>query len=344
MRRAHWLWVSSHRHPAVITLPGTCDPMIVVNKRRYLAQIDHDHGAGAAGRRRRANSAAAAAGSGASVMARTTTTRRAPAASTSSSRPRSMPPIANQGRAGWPPATWLSRPRPVAGRPGLVGVTHERAGAEVVHAGLGRRRGGLFRAVAAPPDQRVRAEDAPGHRHRQVVLAEVQHIRAGRQGDVGPVVHGQQPAVPPAGRREHLQQPQFLPRLQPLLAQLHDVHPGREHPIQELGQIPPVPPPVGAQVQPRIRQPLPQPLRVSRHRAIQSLALKAGGRAQGVPTGPTSEERVRRGGSRAKGGAPPTWTEEGGSEARATDRRGKLGGSGEGSRRGRRRRKEAERV
>ena len=44
-----------------------------------------------------------------------------------------------------------------------------------------------------------------------------------------------------------------------------------------------------------------------------------------LPTGPTSEERVRRGSRRAEGGAPPNWTEEGGSEERATERR-ELGG------------------
>jgi hypothetical protein len=49
---------------------------------------------------RRASARVAAAGSPASVIARTTTTSVAPAARTSLSRPRSMPPIANQGRAG----------------------------------------------------------------------------------------------------------------------------------------------------------------------------------------------------------------------------------------------------
>jgi hypothetical protein len=56
------------------------------------------------------------------VIARTTTTRVAPAASTSSSRARLMPPIANQGRAGLVCVMWASKPGPVAGRPGLVGV------------------------------------------------------------------------------------------------------------------------------------------------------------------------------------------------------------------------------
>src|ERR1700726_656775 len=114
-------------------------------------------------RSRRVKDPAAAAGSSASVMARTTTTRVAPASSTASSRPRLMPPIANQGRAG--------------------------------------------------------AQKGPRARHREVVLAQMLHVGAGREGHVGPVVYRQQAPVPPARVGEHLQQPEFLPGLQSLLAQ-----------------------------------------------------------------------------------------------------------------------------
>ena len=71
-----------------------------------------------------ANAAAAAPGSSASVIARTTTTRVAPASSTSSSRPKLIPPIANQGRAAPSSATCDSSLVPVPGRPALVGVSH----------------------------------------------------------------------------------------------------------------------------------------------------------------------------------------------------------------------------
>ena len=57
-------------------------------------------------------------------QAGTTTTRVAPALSTSSSRPRLIPPIANQGRAAPSSATCDSSLVPVPGRPSLVGVSH----------------------------------------------------------------------------------------------------------------------------------------------------------------------------------------------------------------------------
>ena len=122
--------------------------------------------------------------------------------------------------------------------------------------------------MAAAADERAGAEDAPRHRHRQVVLAQVEHVGSGREGHVGPVVDRQQAAVPPAGPREHLEQREFLARLQALLPQLHDVHPGAEHGVEEPRQVTLGPPGVGAQVEPRVRQPLPQ---VTAHRPIQSL-------------------------------------------------------------------------
>ena len=123
--------------------------------------------------------------------------------------------------------------------------------------------------MAAPADERARAEDAPRDRHRQVVLPQVEHVGPGGQRDVRAVVHGQQAAVPPAGVREHLEQREFLARLQALLPQLHDVHPGAEDGVEELRQVALGPPGVRAQVEPRVRQPRPQ---IAGHRAIQSLA------------------------------------------------------------------------
>ena len=112
-------------------------------------------------------------------------------------------------------------------------------------------------------------EDAPRDRHRQVVLAQVEHVRPGGERDVRAVVHGQQPAVPPAGGREHLEQGEFLARLQALLPQLDDVHPGAEDRVEELRQVAPRPPGVRAQVEARVRQARPQ---IARHRPIQSPA------------------------------------------------------------------------
>ena len=117
--------------------------------------------------------------------------------------------------------------------------------------------------MAAAADERARAEDAPGDRHRQVVLPQVEHVGPGGERDVRAVVHGQQPAVPPAGGREHPEQGELLARLQALLPQLHDVHPGPEDRVEELRQIAQGPPRVRAQVEPRARQPRPQ---IARHR------------------------------------------------------------------------------
>jgi hypothetical protein len=103
--------------------------------------------------------------------------------------------------------------------------------------------------VGGPADDDAVAEDPPGHRHRQVVLAQVQHRRAGRQRDVGPVVDGPQLPVALRGGREHLQQPQLVARLEALLAQLHHVHPARQRGVEEVGQVAPLPPPIGAQVE-----------------------------------------------------------------------------------------------
>ena len=43
--------------------------------------------------------------------------------------------------------------------------------------------------------------------------------------------------MPPARVGEHLEQAEFLPGLQALLAQLDDVHPGAEHGVQERHQV-----------------------------------------------------------------------------------------------------------
>ena len=83
----------------------------------------------------------------------------------------------------------------------------------------------------------------------------MKHVRPGRQGHIGPVVHRQQRAVPTAGAREHLEQREFLARLEALLPQLHDVDPAAENRVEELGQVALGASPVGAQVEPGVGQP-----------------------------------------------------------------------------------------
>lgn len=51
--------------------------------------------------------------------------------------------------------------------------------------------------MAAAPDQRARAEDTPGDRDGQVVLAQVKHVSPGREGHIRTVVHREQAAMPP---------------------------------------------------------------------------------------------------------------------------------------------------
>ena len=133
----------------------------------------------------------------------------------------------------------------------------QRARAEVVDAGLGRRRVGLNRAVAAESDDRAGAQNMPGDGDGEVVLSEVKHVRAGREGHVGAVVHRQQAAVPTARGGEYLQQRELFRGLEALLPQLHDVHPGGQHGVEEPGQVALAPPRVRAQVKPRIGKPRP---------------------------------------------------------------------------------------
>ena len=57
-------------------------------------------------------------------------------------------------------------------------------------------------------------DDVAGDRQRQVVLAQMQHVGAGRAGDVGPVVDREQRVV--AARRvgQHLERGQLVAGLQ----------------------------------------------------------------------------------------------------------------------------------
>ena len=106
--------------------------------------------------------------------------------------------------------------------------------------------------MGRPPDQRRVADDATRDRHRQVVLAQVQHRGRGGERDVGAVVDGEQPAVAARRLGEDLQQPQLVGRLETLLAQLHDVDTGAEHRVEELLEIALPAARVRAQVEPGI--------------------------------------------------------------------------------------------
>ena len=108
-------------------------------------------------------------------------------------------------------------------------------------------------------DQRVRPDDLARHVQRQVALPQMQHVGAGRAGDVGAVVDREQGAVPAGRVGEDLARGQLVARLEraeplltgrPLVAQLDDVDPTGQGGIGELGQVAAFTPRVGAQIQP----------------------------------------------------------------------------------------------
>lgn len=104
-------------------------------------------------------------------------------------------------------------------------------------------------------DQDVVAEDRPGGGHRKVALAQVQHVGADGVGDVRPVVHREQRAVPTAGVREDGEVLQLLGRLHALVPQLHDVHAVRQDRVQEVGEVALAPAGVRAEVHPGVGEP-----------------------------------------------------------------------------------------
>ena len=108
-------------------------------------------------------------------------------------------------------------------------------------------------AGRGPAEDRLLAADPAGPRDRQVVLTQVQHVRAGGQRDVGPVVDREQGVVAGAGVREHLQCGELGLRLErtvaALVAQLHDVHAAGQRGVEELGEVPALGAGVGAQVE-----------------------------------------------------------------------------------------------
>jgi hypothetical protein len=88
----------------------------------------------------------------------------------------------------------------------------------------------------------------------------VQHIGAGRAGDVGAVVDREQGAVPASRVGKDLAGGQLVARLEraeppftgrPLVAQLDDVDPTGQGGVDELGQVAALTARVGAQVRPR---------------------------------------------------------------------------------------------
>jgi len=134
----------------------------------------------------------------------------------------------------------------------------------------------LGRGMRRQPDERRGAEDLPGRAGRQVILPEMQDVRADRVRHVRPVIDRQQGTVGRAGGPEGRQEPDLGPRLQLFLPQLHDVDAVAEHRVQEARQVALPLPGIGAQVQPGRAEPV---THVWRHPA--SLPCGRGGSQRG---------------------------------------------------------------
>ncbi len=192
-----------------------------------------------------------------------------------------MPPIANQGRAGAASRGGAHEVQPRSRATGLGGRRPARAGAEVVDAGLARAAGGLGGVVGGAPQQDVLARHAPRPRHRQVVLAQVQHVDARGQGDVGAVVGGDQRPVAARGVAEGGERVELVARLDVLVAQLDHVHPPAQGRVGEVGEVAPVAPGVGAQVEAGVGQ------------ALEAGGTGGGGGGRGAHRSPTVARPVR---------------------------------------------------
>jgi hypothetical protein len=113
--------------------------------------------------------------------------------------------------------------------------------------------------VRRAADHHVVADDLAGPPDGEVVLAQVQHVRARGQRHVRPVVHREQGSVPGTRVRQHLERGQLRAGLEravgALVPQLDDVHPAGQRGLGELGQVAPGGAGVGAEVEAGIGQP-----------------------------------------------------------------------------------------
>ena len=116
----------------------------------------------------------------------------------------------------------------------------------------------LCAVMGRAADQRARPDDVAGHREREVVLPEVQHVGARGASDVGPVVDGQQGPVAAGRVGQYFQRGQLgagLQRAEALLTdgalvpQLDDVDPAGQRGVDERGEVTALATRIGAQVQ-----------------------------------------------------------------------------------------------
>ena len=177
-----------------------------------------------------------------------------------------MPPIANQGRAA--PACARRAPAGPGRSPGGPAWS---AWSTAARRRSSRRPGSAAAASACAGLWLLRPMSGPGPRMRRATGTG--RSSWPRWSTSAPAASATSARSFTASRRpcrrqaprEHLEQREFLARLQALLPQLHDVHPGAEHGVEEPRQVTLAPPGVRAQVEPRVRQPRPQVTAHRRH-------------------------------------------------------------------------------
>ena len=112
----------------------------------------------------------------------------------------------------------------------------------------------LVGRVGREPDDRVGTQQLAGGAHRQVVLAHVDAVGAGRECQVGPVVDDQQRPGVVARRARHGGRGQQRVVAGVLVAQLHDVDAAAQCGAQHHVEVTPARGGVGDEVQTGVRE------------------------------------------------------------------------------------------
>src|SRR5699024_2562159 len=174
-----------------------------------------------------------------------------------------------------------------------------RADAEGVDLAVGFGGLRLVPRMGGAAEDHIVSEHGPGLSAGEVPLADVEDGGAGQEGDIGPVVDGEQLPVPPGCILERLEGRDLGTGLEGLVAQLDDVDAAGVGGVKELGKIALSAPGIGARVEARPAQPgLPRSSQRFGHVGVRSNIRGHGGRGDAV----RGRLRTRRSGHE---GRPP---------------------------------------